>query len=77
MATMTMTFDLPESQTIDKSALKKQVQAFLNIILSMPSAISNDRHTSVINEFKGKWKDENITAEEFVQEIRRNREQRL
>ncbi len=37
MASMTMTFDLPETQDIDLVALKKQMQAFFNMVLMMPN----------------------------------------
>lgn len=37
MASMTMTFDLPETQDIDLVALKKQMQAFFKMVLSMPN----------------------------------------
>lgn len=74
MATMTMTFDVPETKAIDIAALKQHMQALFNVVVSMPSVLKKEQTSSVVDEFRGKWQDDNMTAEEFIREIRMNRE---
>lgn len=74
MATMTMTFDVPETKSIDLAALKQHMQALFNVVVSMPSVLKKEQTSSVVDEFRGKWQDDNMTAEEFIREIRKNRE---
>lgn len=73
MCTFSMTFNVPESKTIDIEALKKQINDLVNVILARPSVLIKESPTSWTEEFRGKWEDENMTAEEFVREIRAHR----
>lgn len=74
MCTINMSFNIPESKAIDIEALKKQINDLVNVILARPSVLISDTPTtSWTKEFRGKWQDENMTAEEFVREIRNHR----
>lgn len=73
MCTINMTFNVPESKAIDVEALKKQINDLVNVILSRPSILVKEKPTSWTEQFRGKWQDENMTAEEFVSEIRAHR----
>lgn len=42
MCTVNMTFEVPESKRINIEALKKQMNGFFNLLLSMPSIIEQD-----------------------------------
>ena len=42
MFTLNMTFEVPESKSIDIEALKKQMNGFFNLLLSMPSIMKQD-----------------------------------
>lgn len=76
MRTISMTFNVPESKHIDVEAFKKQMNAIVNVILSYPSVLKDTPQPSWTEEFRGKWQDENMTAEEFVNEIRARRTSR-
>lgn len=76
MCTINMTFNVPESKAIDVEALKKQINDLVSVILSRPSILKKENTTPWTEEFKGKWQDDNMTAEEFVSEIRANRSYR-
>lgn len=69
-----MTFDVPETKPIDLAALKQHMQALFDVVVSMPSVLKKEQASSVVDEFRGKWQDDNMTAEEFIREIRMNRE---
>ncbi len=73
MCTINMTFNVPESKSIDLEALKKQINDLVNVILSRPSVLIKENKESWAEEFRGKWQDDNMTAEEFVREIREHR----
>lgn len=73
MCTINMTFNVPESKAIDVEALKKQINDLVNVILSRPSILIKEKPTSWTEQFRGKWQDSNMTAEEFVSEIRAHR----
>lgn len=45
MCTVNMTFEVPESKSIDIEALKTQMNGFFNLLLSMPSIIKKDTST--------------------------------
>jgi len=73
MYSINMTFEVPESKAIDIEALKSQLNDIFKIIVSRPSVLKKETSTNWTEEFRGKWQDENSTAEEFVREIRANR----
>ena len=73
MCTINMTFDVPDSKYIDIDALKNQINDFFHVIISRPSVLKRDVNHSWTEEFRGKWQDDNMTAEEFVKEIRMGR----
>ena len=76
MRTISMTFNVPESKHKDVVAFKKQLNAIVDVILSYPSVLKNTSQPSWTEEFRGKWQDKNMTAEEFVNEIRSRRTSR-
>lgn len=78
MCTINMTFNVPETKDIDIEALKKQINDLVNVILARPSVLNKKSHHSPswTEEFRGKWQDDTMTADEFVQEIRSNRDYR-
>lgn len=71
-----MTFNVPESNSIDLEELKRQINDLVNVILSRPSVLKKEVHASWTEEFRGKWQDDNMTAEEFVRELREHRSHR-
>ena len=73
MCTINMTFNVPETKSIDLDALKKQINDLVNVILSRPSVLIKENPSSWTEQFRGKWQDDNLTAEEFVSEIRKHR----
>ena len=73
MCTINMTFEVPDSKYIDIDALKNQINDFFHVIISRPSVLKRDVNHSWTEEFRGKWQDDNMTAEEFVKEIRMGR----
>lgn len=76
MCTINLTFNVPDSKSIDIDAFKKQIYDLANVILSRPSVLTKETHASWTKEFQGKWQDDNMTAEEFVREIREHRSYR-
>lgn len=76
MCTINMTFEVPDSKAIDIDALKKQLNDLFNVIVARPSVLKKEVNHNWTEEFRGKWQDENMTAEDFVREIRANREVR-
>ena len=73
MCTINMTFDVPDSKYIDIDALKSQINDFFHVIISRPSVLKKDINHNWTEEFRGKWQDDSITAEDFVNEIRMGR----
>lgn len=73
MCTVNMTFEVPDTKLIDIDALKQQMYSLFQVIISTPSVLKQDVNHSWAEQFRGKWQDENMTAEEFVREIRANR----
>ncbi len=76
MCTINMTFEVPESKSIDIEALKKQINDLFNVIVARPSVLKKEKNHAWTEEFRGKWQDTNISAEDFVREIREHRETR-
>ena len=76
MCTINMTFEVPESKSIDIEALKKQINDLFNVIVARPSVLKKENNHAWTEEFRGKWQDDNMTAEEFVREIRAHRNTR-
>lgn len=76
MCTINMTFEVPDSKLIDIDALKMQMNSLFHIIISRPSVLKKDTNHRWTEEFRGKWQDDNMTAEKFVNEIRANRSTR-
>lgn len=75
MCTLNMTFEVPDSKAIDIEALKSQLNDLFHVIVSRPSVLKKEvaKTVSWTEEFRGKWKDDYMTAEELVNEIRANR----
>lgn len=48
MCTVNMTFEVPESKSIDIEALKKQMYGFFNLLISRPSIVKEDVDTSMM-----------------------------
>lgn len=46
MCTFNMTFEVPESKNIDIEALKKQINAFVQVVTSMPNIEKSDKDTA-------------------------------
>lgn len=76
MCTINMTFEVPDTKLIDLEALKQQIQDIVNVIIARPNLQKKETAASWTEEFRGKWQDDNITAEDFVREIRNNRNAR-
>ena len=74
MYTVTMTFDVPETRKIDIESIKKEIYDFFNVLISREEKVSKPAHKSWTDQFRGKWQDDYMTAEEFMNEIRRNRD---
>ena len=73
MCTINMTFEVPDTKYIDIDALKSQLNDFLQVIISRTSVLKKDVNHNWTEGFRGKWQDDNMTAEEFVKEIRMGR----
>lgn len=73
-----MTFDVPESKSIDIEALKQNIQAYVHLLLSFPSVLKKDtdaqaQHTEkMLERFAGCWHGEE-TPEQIISEIREGR----
>ena len=46
MCTLNMTFEIPESHSIDIEALKQNIQAYVNFVVSYPSILTKDKNGS-------------------------------
>ena len=47
MCTLNMTFEIPESRSIDIEALKQNIQAYVNLVVTYPSILKNDKTESM------------------------------
>lgn len=56
MCTINMTFEVPESKSIDIEALKAQMYGFFNLLISRPSIVKEDKdETMVVAEEEEGW----------------------
>lgn len=46
MCTLNMTFEIPESRSIDMEALKQNIQAYVNLVVAYPSILKKDKPES-------------------------------
>lgn len=73
-----MTFNVPESQAIDIDALKRNIQAYVNLLVSFPSVLKNECDTAntqtdkMLERFAGCWHGDE-TAEQVISSIEENR----
>lgn len=42
MCTLNMTFEIPESRSIDIEALKQNIQAYVNLVVSYPTILKKE-----------------------------------
>lgn len=74
MCTINMTFEVPEAKGIDVEALKQNIRAYFNLVISSPSvlvkdSISSDRQTEqMLNRFAGCWHGDE-SADEIIARI--------
>lgn len=57
MCTVNMTFEIPESQSIDIEALKQNIQAYVKLLVSYPSILKKDTESSEIQELSAETMD--------------------
>lgn len=78
MCTINMTFEVPESKAIDIEALKQNMKAYFNLVISFPSVLkaedsSVDTQTdNMLNRFAGCWHGSE-SHDEIMDTIRENR----
>lgn len=74
MCTINMTFEVPDAKGIDVEALKQNIRAYFNLVISSPSvlvkdSISSDRQTEqMLNRFAGCWHGDE-SADEIIARI--------
>lgn len=81
MCTINMTFEVPEARAIDIDALKQNMQAYFNLLVSFPSILKKDNSMSesltdqMLERFAGCWHGEESTEEimDIIKETRQIR----
>lgn len=74
MRTINMTFEVPEAKGINIEALKQNIRAYFNLVISSPSVLSIDTPSSdkvteqMLNRFAGCWHGDE-TADEIISRI--------
>ena len=69
MCTFSMTFEVPESKSIDIEALKLQIQAFVSAVTAVPNIRKNEKNDMahsvrrIDNNVKGNWRTWKISPE--------------
>lgn len=68
MCTFSMTFEVPESKSIDIEALKLQIQAFVSAVTAVPNIRKNEKNDMAhsirpIDNKKGNWRTWKISPE--------------
>ncbi len=75
MCTVNMTFEVPESKHIDIEALKRQVHAFISVIIDTPSVLKKDKakisteDMSFFDRFDNDWSDDPRDSHEIAAEL--------
>lgn len=78
MCTVNMTFEVPESKAIDIEALKANVHAYVQLLVSYPSILKMESKTAdtyterMLERFAGCWHGDE-TAETIMSQIREGR----
>lgn len=78
MCTLNMTFEIPESRSIDIEALKQNIQAYVNLVVSYPTILKKEtdvekEHTErMLERFAGCWHGEE-SPEQIMSNIKENR----
>ena len=71
MCTINLTFEVPETKGIDIEALKQNIRAYFNLVISSPSVLkryvtTTDQLTEqMLNRFAGCWHGEE-TADDII-----------
>lgn len=61
MCTINMTFEVPDSKAIDIEALKQNMNAYFNLVISFPSVLKAEESSAdtltddMLNRFAGCW----------------------
>lgn len=69
MCTFSMTFEVPDSKSIDIEALKLQIQAFVSAVTAVPNIRKNEENNvahsirPIDNKLKGNWRTWKISPE--------------
>lgn len=81
MCTINMTFNVPETAPFNIEALKQQMQAYFDHIISFPSVLkredtAEDQFTQqMLNRFSGAWHGEE-SADEIIAKINESKDVR-
>ncbi len=77
MCTLNMTFEVPDTRTIDLESIKSQIQAFFNKLIELPAEktmpivkenkIANDM--SFFDRFDNDWSDDPRDSHEIADEL--------
>ena len=75
MATLTFTINVPDNKAIDLAALKMQVEAFVNAVVSVPSILKKEEKEdmSFFDRFDNDWSDDPRDSHEIADELHDNR----
>ena len=72
MCTFSMTFEVPESKSIDIEALKLQVQSFVSAVTAVPNIRKNEKNDvahsvrRIGNNVKGNWRTWKISPDKLI-----------
>lgn len=78
MCTINMTFEVPETKLIDIEALKQNIQAYVNLVLSYPTVLKKDKETAeeytdkMLERFAGCWHGDEST-DQIMSQIKEGR----
>ncbi len=77
MCTLNMTFEVPDTRTIDLESIKSQIQAFFNKLIELPAdktmPITKDtkiaKDMSFFDRFDNDWSDDPRDSHEIADEL--------
>lgn len=78
MCTINMTFEVPESKAIDIEALKQNIKAYFDLVISCPSVLKTDNTSAntltenMLDRFAGCWHGSE-SHDDIMDTIRENR----
>lgn len=77
MCTLNMTFEIPEARSIDIEALKQNIQAYVNLLVSYPTILKKETDAEkeyterMLERFAGCWHGDE-TPEQILSKIKEN-----